>query len=283
MIKSYVALTKPGIIMGNLITAASGFILASKGSIDPMLFIAALVGLSLVIASACVFNNYLDRKSDQKMARTQNRPLVLGTISVKNALVFASALLLLGTSILAVYTHMLTTVLALLGFFGYVIVYGISKYQTRFATEIGSIAGAMPPLVGYTAVTNTLDAGAWILFAIIALWQMPHFYAIAMYRLNDYSAASIPVLPAVKGMFVTKVYMLLYVIAFSIAALMLSLYGYTGALYLGAVAILSTVWLWLSLKGFKATNDTVWAKKMFLYSLVTVTVLCLMISVDGVR
>lgn len=279
--KRYLALTKPGIIMGNLITAVSGFILASRGHIDYLLFIAALVGLAVVIASACVFNNYLDRKSDQKMVRTQNRPLVLGTVSVRNALVFASLLLILGVSTLAFYTNALTTVLALLGFIGYVIVYGISKYQTRFATEIGSIAGAMPPLVGYAAVTNSLDIGAWILFAIIALWQMPHFYAIAMYRLKDYSAASIPVLPAVKGLFVTKIYMLLYVIAFSIAALMLPLYGYTGVFYLVAASVLAAMWLWLSIKGFKATNDAAWAKKMFLHSLVTVTVLCFMISVDG--
>jgi heme o synthase len=278
--RSYYMLTKPGIIMGNLVTAAAGLALASKGHIDYLLFFITLLGLSFIIASACVCNNYLDRDMDQKMARTKNRPLVKGVISVQNALAFAAVLGGLGTLVLGVYTNFITTCAALTGFFAYVVLYGVWKYRSIHGTLIGSIAGAVPPVVGYTAVTNSLDLGAFLLFIIVMLWQMPHFYAIAMYRLEDYAAASIPVLPVIKGAYETKVHMLLYVIAFIVAALSLPFFGYTGYGYMTVCFGLGAIWLWVSIQGFTSSNDRLWARKMFLFSLVVVTVLCLMISVD---
>ncbi len=214
------------------------------------------------------------------MTRTQSRALVKGLISVRNALIFAVVLGLLGTFILALFTNLLTTFIALAGFVVYVFWYSIWKYRTRHGTLIGSIAGAVPPVVGYCAVSGRVDACALIIFAIIVLWQMPHFYAIAIYRMGDYAAASIPVLPIVKGMHNTKVHMLLYVIAFTLAALMLFVFGYTGYAYLAVAALLGIAWLWLSIKGFKCANDKIWARKMFRFSLVTVTLLCAMISID---
>jgi protoheme IX farnesyltransferase len=277
MIRTYYLLTKPGIIFGNLITTASAFILASRGHFDFLLFLATMAGLGLIIASACVFNNYIDRNSDKKMARTKNRPLVKGLISGENAIAFAIFLGLGGILILALYTNLLAVSIALTGFFVYVVLYSFWKYHSSSATLVGSISGAVPPVVGYCAASDCFDAGALIFFLILVLWQMPHFFAIAMYRLTDYTAASIPVLPVKKGNYATKIHMLLYIIAFIIATLMLIVFGYTGYLYLTVAALLGLAWLFLCIKGFKCNNDRLWARKMFVFSLVVVMGLCIVI------
>lgn len=280
-VRSYSLLTKPGIMLGNAITVAGGFFLASKGQIDLWLFLAAVVGLSLLIGSSCVFNNYIDRKADAKMARTKNRALVTGAISVPRALLFALALGALGIAILSVYTNGLTLAVALFGFFVYVILYSFSKYYSTHGTLIGSVAGAVPPIVGYTAVSSSLDLGAFVLFIILALWQMPHFYAISIFRQKDYAAASIPVMPIVKGMHKTKIQMALYVALFLVLSPLLTLFGYTGYGYFALSVVLSLGWLWLSIRGFLAgTNDLVWARKMFAYSLVVVTSLSIAMMFD---
>lgn len=283
MIRTYYLLTKPGIIMGNAITTVSGFALASQGHFNIWLFIVTLIGLPAVIASACVFNNYIDRHADAKMARTKNRALVKGLISGKNAIVFAIVLGLFGITVLALYTNLLAASIAALGFFVYVVFYSISKYHSIYGTLVGSISGAVPPVVGYCAVSNRFDAGAFLLFMILVLWQMPHFYSIAMYRFKDYAAASIPVLPVIKGIPVTKIHMVLYIIAFIIATVLLTVLGYTGYAFLIIAIFLGSVWLWLCIKGFKAEDDVRWGRKMFVYSLVLITALCFMISVDTVK
>ncbi len=282
-IRNYLMLTKPGIIMGNAITAIAGFLLAARTHFDPQLFLATIGGLSLVIASGCVFNNYMDRTRDKKMARTRKRPLVTGAISLRSALIFATLLGLVGLLILSLYTTPLSTLIALTGFIVYVAVYTNLKHRTVHGTVLGSIAGAVPPVVGYCAVTNRFDTGALLLFLLIVLWQMPHFFAIAMYRLKDYAAASIPVLPVVKGLSATKVQMLLYIIAFAVVATLFTLLGYTGYAYLAVALSLSLMWLVLCIQGFKSTQDTRWARQMFIFSLIIVTALSFMISVDGVR
>lgn len=280
MIKTYYLLTKPGIIMGNLITTASGFALASRGYIDSYLFLMTLVGLGMIIASACVFNNYIDRESDKKMERTKNRPLAKGLISSNKAIIFASLLGIGGTVFLSLFTNLIAVLTAVAGFIIYVVLYSFFKHRFTSATLIGSIAGAVPPVVGYCAVKNTLDIGAILFFLILVLWQMPHFFSIAIYRFSDYVSASIPVLPAKKGNFATKRQMLLYILGFISACVLLLVFGYTGYFYLSVAAVLGVVWLILCIKGFKSDNDTLWAKQMFRFSLVVITGLSLMISLD---
>jgi protoheme IX farnesyltransferase len=280
-IKTYIKLTKPGIIMGNAITAAAGFMLASRNYFNPWLFLAALGGLSLIVGAGCVLNNYMDRDTDKKMTRTQNRALATGAVSTKNALIFGVALLAIGSAALILFTNMLTLSVALAGFVIYVFFYGLLKYRTVYGTEIGSIAGAVPPVVGYCAVTQQFDGGALLLFLIIALWQMPHFFAIALYRSKEYAAASIPVLPLVKGINITKIRMALYTVAFIASTILLTFFGYTGYAYLSVSVILGVIWLALCIKGFKAVSNEKWAHKMFRYSLIVVTILCIMISVDA--
>ena len=274
MIKTYYLLTKPGIILGNLITTAAGFVLASKPPLDYTLFFIMMVGLGLVIASACVFNNYIDRFADQKMERTKNRPLAQGLIGSREALTFASLLCIVGLGILYMYTNPLTVLTAFCGFFVYVVLYSLWKYHTIYGTLIGSISGALPPVIGYCAAGNRLDMGAFLLFSIIVLWQMPHFYSIAAYRLDDYTKAAIPVLPVERGMYITKMHMVFYILAFILATALLTLFGYTGVTYLVIATGLGLSWLILCLKGFSSINDKRWARQMFFLSLVVIIVNC---------
>ncbi len=268
--RTYYMLTKPGIIMGNLITTAGGFALACRAGFNFFLFFEMLVGLGFVIASACICNNYIDRYADQKMERTKNRGLAKGSISPFKALSLAFVLGLSGLTILAIFTNLLATLVAFLGFLIYVVVYSYVKYFSDCATLLGSISGAVPPVVGYVAVSNRLDMGTLLLFLILVLWQMPHFYSIALYRQDEYAAASIPVLPITKGVYVTKVQMVAYIIAFMAATAMLTVLGYTGYAYLVIATLLGSTWLALSFKGFKAKDDKRWARKMFALSLVTI-------------
>jgi len=276
-IRTFISLTKPGIIFGNAVTATAGFVLASRGYIDPKLFFFTMLGLCLIIASGCVFNNYIDRKADAQMKRTKQRALARELISPQSALLFACVLGLFGIFLLAQYSSFIALSIALFGLFVYVVAYSFLKYHSMYATWIGSIAGAVPPLVGYCAVSRCIDKAAWILFFLIAFWQLPHFFAIAIYRLEEYSAASIPVLPRQKGVQATKIHMLIYIIAFLGVSSTLFLYGYVGLGYLITSGLLGMSWLILCLKGFQCENDTRWARKMFIFSLVVVMGLCIAI------
>jgi protoheme IX farnesyltransferase len=281
MIKQYLQVTKPGIIFGNLISVVGGFLLASKGSIDYPLFLATLLGVSLVVASGCVFNNYIDRDIDKKMERTKNRVLVKGLIAPSVSLVYATILGIAGFALLYIAANPLAMWLAVMGFVVYVGVYSLyMKRHSVYGTLIGSLSGAAPPVIGYCAVTNEFDAGALILLAIFSLWQMPHSYAIAIFRFKDYQAANIPVLPVVKGISVAKNHITVYILAFMIATLMLTLGGYAGYKYLIVAAAVSVWWLGMALRGYKAENDSVWARKLFVFSIVAITSLSIMMSID---
>jgi heme o synthase len=278
MIKAYYYLTKPGIIYGNWLSVIAGFFLASTDGFDPLLFLATLLGIGFVIGSACVFNNYIDRDIDEKMLRTKKRALVTKKIPVKHALIFGIILGLLGFVILTVYVNVLTAFIGYFGFFFYVVMYGVWKRVSLYGTLIGSVSGAIPPVVGYTAITNNVDATALILFLILVIWQMPHFYAIAIFRQNDYEAAGIPVLPIKKGRLHTKIHMLCYIVAFIIAANLFTVIGLTGYTYTTIMTVLGLGWLALCIKGFRKTNDERWARKMFGFSLIVLTVWCVLLT-----
>lgn len=276
----YYHLIKPGIIRGNIITAAGGFLLAAQGHIEPGLLLAMLVGLSLVIASACVFNNVLDRQIDLAMERTRNRALVSGVITVRHANIYATVLGLVGIAILITYTNLLTSMIAAVGFISYVLIYGYAKRKSVHGTLVGTISGATPIVSGYCAVTGRLDLGAALLFLIMVFWQMAHFFGIAMYRHDDYAAARIPVLPVVRGMYRTKVQTMLYAVGFVLATLLLTLYGYTSISFAIIMTAISGYWLLLGARSWHRLTDVKWGKQMFLFSLVVVLALSLMISID---
>lgn len=283
MIRTYTLLTKPGIILGNLITTVGGFALAShafRSHFDFSLFLALSLGIFGVIGSACVFNNYIDREIDRKMERTKNRALAAGVISGKNAIYFAVFLAVFGFSMMIAFTNLLATLIAAVGFFIYVVLYSFWKHHKTSATLVGSIAGALPPVIGYTTASHAIDLGALLLFLILVFWQMPHFFAIAMWKIEDYRAASVPALPIAQGISTTKVQIFLYILAFTATVLLLPFYGYAGSAYLWVAAPLSLAWGALSLKGFFAKNDELWARQMFRLSLVIIMAFSLMISLN---
>ncbi len=239
-----------------------------------------LIGLGLIIASACVFNNYLDRHADAKMKRTKSRALASGTISAQNALLFGLVLAIVGNGVLFYWSNLLAVTLANVGFFVYLLLYSLLKSKTQYSTLIGSVAGAIPPLVGYCAVSNELDLGAGIFFLIMVCWQMPHFYAIALWHLEDYKRAELPLLPIVKGVTRTKIEMILYILCLIPVVSLLTIYGYTGFLFLASTLIVGLGWLYLSFKGFRTDNTKKWGRQMFRLSLAMIAIICVMIPFD---
>ena len=279
-LRKYLLIAKPGIIVGNSINAIAGFFLASKGQCNLWLLFITLLGLGLVVGSGCIFNNIVDKDIDKKMKRTENRAMASGHIELKSASIVGMLAGFSGLIVLCVFTNILTTVLALLGLFLYVGVYSFTKYITHHSTLIGSVSGAIPPVIGYCSVTAQIDLAATILFFMIVMWQMPHFFAIGIRRFDDYAAALIPVFPIKKGMRRTKVQMVLYVLGFIFFSTLLTLFHFTGYLYLSFLIILGLSWLILTLKGFKKVDDKKWARQVFLFSLFVVMGLSLLISVD---
>jgi heme o synthase len=280
-LKHFIQITKPGIIFGNVLSVAGGFFLAAKGHVDFGLFLAVVIGTSLVVASGCVFNNCIDRDIDVKMERTKNRVLVQGLVSLKLALIFASVLGIAGVSLLYTKANPLAALFAVIGFVIYVGFYSLYlKRKSVHGTLVGSLSGAMPPVIGYVAVSNSFDLAALTLLVMFSLWQMPHSYAIAIFRFNDYLAASIPVLPVKRGIVVAKRHILIYTLAFLLATLMLTVGGYAGLSYLVVAAVMGMYWLYMAWSGYKAVDDRVWARKLFVFSIFTITALSVMMSLD---
>jgi len=280
--KQYLLLCKPGIVFGNLASVSGGFFLASKGNVDIWLFFATIIGVSLVVASGCVFNNCIDRDIDSNMKRTQNRAMVLGIINPLFASCYASVLGIVGVLLLYLKANTLSAMLVIFGFVVYVVLYSMwLKRSSVYGTIVGSLSGAMPPVVGYCAVLNKFDLGALILLIMFSLWQMPHSYAIAIFRLRDYQNANIPVLPVVEGIETAKKHMICYVIAFCVIVIMLNISGYVGYKYLVVTSLFSGYWLWLTM--FSYVGDYVlWARKVFFLSIMVIMVLSFMMAVDYV-
>lgn len=275
--KTYFDLAKPGILFGNSITATGGFLLASRGAFNFSLFFMTLLGLACIMASGCVFNNCIDRKYDAKMKRTQNRALVKEDLSLKQAIIYATCLGFSGSFLLGYFVNSLALSLALIGLVIYVVFYSYCKHYSSYSTLVGSLAGATPPAVGYCAVSNQFDLGALLIVSWLILWQMPHFYAITIYRLEEYTKAALPVLPTTHGMLTTKVHMLLYILGFIGISALMTLFHYTGLLFLIVASLLGLNWFRIALKGFKCKEDKVWGKKMFLFSLVVIIALSFII------
>lgn len=262
---------KTGIIKSNLVPMLAGLMLAlytyNLSFVSHIIdFVLAIAGTAAVIAAAGTFNNIYDRDIDQIMPRTKTRPSVTGEISVKTLLIAAIVLLIVG-AVLLYFTTPLAALLGLLGVFFYVVPYTMwTKRKTIWNTEVGSISGAMPPLIGWAAVAPDIwHPACWALFAIMVIWQMPHFYAIAIRKQDDYAAANIPMLPVVKGerrtYIQTNVYLIL-LMASSVLFYPLSL-GLTLVSF-----ILSAIWLGMSIVGYHKKEGKKWANKMFVFSLV---------------
>ncbi|KLV10545.1 protoheme IX farnesyltransferase [Photobacterium ganghwense] len=282
MIKSYISITKPGIIIGNLISVAAGFFLAAKTEAASASLLAyTLLGVACVIASGCVVNNIFDRDIDSKMDRTRNRVLVQDGLNIDHVFIYAVALLLGGTAVLYRMANPLSAVVVLLGYVFYVFFYTMWYKRTSvYGTLVGSVSGAVPPLVGYLAVTNYISLDAVLLFALFCLWQMPHSYAIAMFRMQDYREAGIPVLPVVEGINKARKHMQAYVVAFSVVALGLFLLGNGGVEYLAVASAVCLMWTRVTFRKMTADNYVDWSKAVFKTSLLVVMGISTVLGVE---
>lgn len=273
--KLYYKLTKPGIVRGNLIAVSAGFWLGSKDSINWGVFVLTLLASSLVIASGCVLNNFIDRDIDKKMSRTKDRALASHKISAINSLAYGLSLAILGFGILALYTNMLCILAGLFGYVFYVYIYGYVKRRSEHGTLVGSLAGAVPPLVGYLAASGKFDVGAWIVFFILAFWQMPHFYAITIFRKSEYKMAGIPVLSVTRGIKTTKKYIVIYMIASFVVSLLPYFYLDAGIGYLSVMTLAYLYWLYVAVSNYNSLPDLKWSRKVFGVSLMVLTLFSL--------
>ncbi len=279
-LRDYGSLTKPGIIMGNLVSVVGGFLLGSHGQVNGAVFVATLLGVALVIGGGCTFNNCIDRDIDALMWRTRNRPLVQKRVSLGGALTLGTLLALGGFALLALFTPPIVGLITAAGFIVYVGFYSLGLKRTRHGTWVGSLSGAVPPLAGYCAASPHLDMAALILFAMYAVWQFPHAYAIAVLHLQDYARAAIPVLPVVQGVARVKRYMPAYVALFTASGLLLFLTHNAGWGYLAVLLGVGFAWMRSSWNSRHGEDDRRWAKTSFVYSVVMIMALSLMMSVD---
>lgn len=268
VLKDLVALTKPRIIRLNLIAAFGGYWVASKWDPDIWILIWMLVGSTLTMASSCVFNNYWDRELDLKMERTRDRALPQKRLAPSLVLGYGLALGAAGLAVLFLLVNPLTGWLGLLGMFVYIVVYTMwLKRSSTWSTSVGGVSGAMPPVIGYCAVTNEVDAGAWILFALLFLWQPAHFWSLAIRRKEEYKAAGFPLLPVVKGVTRTKWQMLPYILLLIPASVLMYHYDYAGIYFLILSVGIAAIWFVHAVSGLRAKDDEKWAKRDFMISI----------------
>jgi protoheme IX farnesyltransferase len=220
-----------------------------------------------------VVNNVIDRDLDMKMKRTKGREVAAGKISVPAAITYAIILGVIGFGLLIVWTNWLTAGLGLLSYVWYVIIYGIAKRTTPLSTIIGGVCGALPPVAGYTAVTGHIDVTALILFGLLMVWQLPHFYAISIFRHDDYKKANLPVWSVRYGIASTKKQIFFWVVIFALLTPLLTLFGTAGWVYLVVMLSLSLYWAYQGARYYNKDNDERWAKRMFGVSLLVLLVL----------
>ena len=278
--RAYYQLTKPKVVALLVLTAWAGMMLATPAPPDMLLVVLASVGIALVSAAAAAFNHVLDQKIDAQMARTYMRPLPKGKLTTVQAVAFACTLAISGFLILLLAVNQLTALLTLFGLFGYAVVYTLLlKRATPQNIVIGGVAGALPPVLGWTAITGSLSGEALLLMMIVFTWTPPHFWALAIHRCNDYAKANIPMLPVTHGIEFTKTAILLYTFLLFLVCLLPYLVGMTGVIYLFASIYLNGKFIYhaWALK-FNTQADT--AMKMFRFSIVHLMVLFLVLLVD---
>jgi protoheme IX farnesyltransferase len=279
-LNAYYLLTKPGIVYGNALTATAGYLFASGLSGSWVTFVSMLAGVMSVMASACVYNNIIDRDIDRKMSRTQDRPSVTGKIGPGQAFVFGGTLLVVGVLLLAYGTNITTLAVALWGFVAYVGLYTYAKRVTVHSTLIGTLSGATPPVIGYVAATGALDVTAGLLYLVLITWQMPHFYVISIFRRDDYKRADIPVLSVARGVEATKQQIVAYTALFVLACVLLGFYGGLNLLGTLVITLAGAYWLYTSL--LPVVDSSKWALGMFHRSLAVLLIVCLSLGLNGV-
>ena len=274
-------LTKPRITTLVLVTTFVGMWVASSGSVNFTLVFFTLLGTGLASASSATFNNFIDRKIDARMARTRNRALPSGRISAKTAFIFATVLAVCAFTILATFANYLTAWLAIFTIFFYVIIYTVwlKRYST-LCTEVGGIAGALPPVIGWAAVTNEITWPALLMFLVIFLWQPPHFWALALLRADEYKKANIPMLPVIKGTRLTKFRMLLYTVALIPTTVSMYMFGLNGITFLLASTLLGIAYLILTIDFMRKPVTLKSARRLFSFSILYLLGIFTLVFID---
>ncbi|WP_343183950.1 heme o synthase [Buchnera aphidicola (Ceratovacuna keduensis)] len=257
-IKYYLQIIKPGIVFGNLITFSSCFIFASKGNINLNLFFFTFFSLFLIISGSCVLNNIIDISIDKNMTRTKNRALVIKKISIVYAWFYSYLLLFLGFIIMFYFVNFFSFFLSFLGFFIYIFLYSLYlKKKSIFSIFIGSISGAMPPIIGYYSACKKLDLNFLLFFIIFFLWQIPHFYIISIFRIKDYKNAKIPILPLKKDIFFTVCMISLCIFFFTIFSNLFYLYNFSLNKFFIFSTLINFFWLFFTLLAYFYKNNKI--------------------------
>ncbi|GGW91132.1 heme o synthase [Alteromonas halophila] len=278
--RDYYEMTKPNVVMLLLLTALVGMCLATPAWVAWQTLVLGLAGIGLLSSAAAVVNHVVDHKIDSQMARTYNRPVARGKVSAQRALLFAFAMGVTGTVVLALFVNMLTAVLTLASLVGYAFIYTMFlKRATPQNIVIGGLAGAAPPLLGWTAVTGEIHAHALLLVLIIFTWTPPHFWALAIHREKEYAKAKVPMLPVTHGVAFTKTSVLLYTVLLFLVCLLPYLTGMSHAIYLFGSVALNAGFLYYAWKlKYAAQSNT--AMQTFKYSIVHLMLLFVVLLVD---
>ena len=276
----YWALTKPRVTQLAVFCAVIGMFLATPGLPDWHVLIAATIGIWLLAGAAFAVNCLVEREIDSRMARTARRPMALGEISVPQTLIFSGVIGGIGMWMLYNLVNPLTMWLTFATFVGYAVIYTIIlKPSTPQNIVIGGLSGAMPPALGWAAIANDVPMQAWILVLIIFIWTPPHFWALAMYRRDDYAKSGLPMLPITHGMKFTQFHVWLYTIALVATSTLPFAVRMSGLIYLGSAAILGVIFMWYSWQIYKHYTDMI-ARKAFTYSIIYLSLLFAALLVD---
>lgn len=276
----YLELCKPRVVVLIVFTAVVGMFLAVPGWPPLIPLLAGTIGIGLAASSAAAINHLLDHRIDAKMARTKRRPLASGKLTERNVLVFAMTLGVLSMAILVLWVNTLTAILTFMSLIGYAIVYTVwLKRATPQNIVIGGAAGAAPPVLGWTAVTGSLDPQALLLFLIIFVWTPPHFWALAIYRKDEYALVDIPMLPVTHGTSFTRLQILLYTVLLVIVTTLPFLTRMSGIVYLAGVSVLNLGFLWYALR-MMVSKDILLPMYTFAFSITYLMVLFMFLLVD---
>ena len=279
LLRSYYVLCKPNVVYMMLICALVGMLLAEESVTSVTNIVVALIGIALCSGSAAAINQVIDRKADAAMTRTDQRPLPQGELSVIHASSFAFVIGVAGALVLYLYINTLTMILTIASLIGYAFIYTVYlKRATPQNIVIGGLAGAAPPLLGWAAISNTIDPYALLLVLIIFVWTPPHFWALAIYRKDEYAKESIPMLPVTHGVAFTKLQIVLYTIILFIVSILPYIVLMSGGIYLISAVILSSMFMYYSIKLYFSSDDEI-AMKTFNFSiyyifLIFVALLC---------
>lgn len=277
--RDYLVLCKPKVVLVMLITAVVGMFLAVPGLPDLSKVLFGLLGIGLSAGSAAAVNHVMDRKIDEKMARTKGRPLPQGRLSPQQALTFAAVIGVLGITILVVMVNALTAWLTLFALMGYALVYTVwLKRATPQNIVIGGVAGAAPPLLGWTAITGAVEPNSLLLVLIIFAWTPPHFWSLCIARLNDYEKAGVPMLPVTHGEEYTKLQILLYSLLMIVTTLLPFMTGMSGYVYLIAVSLINARFIYWVFRLWHKPQGVPMA--LFRYSINYIMMLFVILLVD---